>query len=50
VDQGDAHIDPVGDSNNFGARIILAQERCTVSTECTTGMEITLGTPIGTPL
>ena len=29
--------------------LILAQDRCTVCAECTTGMEIILGTPDGTP-
>jgi hypothetical protein len=29
--------------------LIFTQDRCTVCTECTTGMEIILGTPDGTP-
>jgi hypothetical protein len=29
--------------------LILAQDRCTVCAECTTGMEIILSTPDGTP-
>jgi hypothetical protein len=29
--------------------LILAQDRCSFFAECTTGMEIILGTPIGTP-
>jgi hypothetical protein len=29
--------------------LILMQDRCTVFIECTTGMEIILGTPDGTP-
>ena len=29
--------------------LISAQDRCTVCAECTTGMEIILGTPDGTP-
>jgi hypothetical protein len=27
----------------------LTQDRCTVCAECTTGMEMALGTPDGTP-
>jgi hypothetical protein len=30
--------------------IILAQERCTVYTECTTGLETAFGTHDGTPM
>jgi hypothetical protein len=45
-----------GDMGPVGARLglfeivlICAQDRCTVCAECTTGMEIILGTPDGTP-
>jgi hypothetical protein len=41
--QAEAHYDALGDSFN------LVQYRCTVCDECTTSMEITLGTPDGTP-
>jgi hypothetical protein len=36
---------------SFRLEIVLmsAQDRCTVCTECTRGMEIILGTPDGTP-
>jgi hypothetical protein len=30
--------------------LVSAQDRCTVCTECTTGMEIVLGTLDGTPM
>jgi hypothetical protein len=33
----------------FGDSVISAQDRCTVYAECTTGVEIILGTPVGTP-
>ena len=33
----------------FGVVEIWTQDRCTVCAECTTGMEIDLGTPDGTP-
>jgi hypothetical protein len=39
----DAHFDPFGDSAN------LAANRCTVCAECTTGSEIILDAPGGTP-
>jgi hypothetical protein len=29
--------------------LISVQDKCTVCDECTTGMEIILGTPVGTP-
>ena len=37
--QEEAHFDSFGDSVN------LIADRCTVCTECTSGMEIALGTP-----
>jgi hypothetical protein len=43
VDLAEAHFDPFGDSSN------PMQDRCTVCDECTTSMEIALGTPDGTP-
>jgi hypothetical protein len=43
VGQVKAHFDPFGDSFN------LTQDRCTVCAECSTGMELALGTPDGTP-
>jgi hypothetical protein len=43
VDQAKAYFNPFGDSFN------LMQDRCMVCTECTTGMEMVLGTPDGTP-
>jgi hypothetical protein len=39
VDQAEAHFDLFRDSVN------LVKDRCTVCVECTTGMEIILGTP-----
>jgi hypothetical protein len=33
----------------FGDSVNPAQDRCTVCAECSTGMEIILGTPVGTP-
>jgi hypothetical protein len=42
VDEVKAHFDPFGDSFNFGAR------KVTVCAECTTGLEIALGTTDGT--
>jgi hypothetical protein len=36
-------------SVHFEIVLISAQDRCTVCTECTTGVEIILGTPDGTP-
>ena len=33
----------------FGGSVSLAQDRCMVCDECTSGMEIILGTPYGTP-
>jgi hypothetical protein len=41
--QAEAHFDLFGDSFN------PVQDRCTVCDECSTGMEIALGTPDGTP-
>jgi hypothetical protein len=43
VGQAEAH------SNLFGDSFNPVQDRCTVCDECTTGMEIALGTPDGTP-
>jgi hypothetical protein len=43
VDKVEAHFDLFGDSFN------PMQHRCMVCDECTTGMEIALGTPAGTP-
>jgi hypothetical protein len=42
VDQAEAHF------ILFRGSLISAQDRCTVCTKCTTGMEIILGTPDGT--
>jgi hypothetical protein len=39
VDQAKAQFDPFRDSVNLG------KDRCIVCAECTTGMEIILGTP-----
>ena len=33
----------------FGGSVSLVQDRCMVCDECTSGMEIILGTPDGTP-
>ena len=33
----------------FGDSVILMQDRCTVCTECTIGLEIILDAPDGTP-
>jgi hypothetical protein len=43
VGQPEAHFNPFGDSFN------PMQDRHTVCVECTTDMEIALGTPDGTP-
>ena len=34
---------------HFEVVLVLAQDRCMVCDECTSGMEILLGTPDGTP-
>jgi hypothetical protein len=44
MDKAEAHFYPFGDSYNS------VQERCTVCAECTTGLEIALGTPDSTPM
>jgi hypothetical protein len=43
VGQAEAHFDLYEDSFN------LVQDSCTVYDKCSTGMEITLGTPDATP-
>jgi hypothetical protein len=43
VGQVEARFGPIGVSVNVSAR------RCTVCVECTTGMELILSTPDGTP-
>jgi hypothetical protein len=44
VGQEEAHFDPLGDSFN------LVQDRCTVCDECSTCLEIAMGTPDGTAM
>jgi hypothetical protein len=34
----------------FGGSFNLVQDRCTVCDECSTGLEIAMGTPDGTPM
>ena len=42
-----SHVEARVDS--FGGSLVSAQDRCMVCAECTSRMEIILGTPDGTP-